>query len=58
MSDVKYKTGIGFLLATLGRRTEYSWGQFLRRHDITTAEFTALTVISSNNGLTQNYAIL
>lgn len=53
MSNVKYKTGIGFLLATLGRKTEYNWGQFLKRHDITTAEFTALSVISTNSGLTQ-----
>lgn len=45
--EVNYKTGIGFLLSTLGRKTEYIWNTFLQDHDITTSEFTALSLLSS-----------
>ena len=53
MSGVKYKSGTGFLLATLGRRVESLWSIFLKEHDITTAEFTALAVLDAQGPRTQ-----
>jgi DNA-binding MarR family transcriptional regulator len=53
MSSVKYKSGTGFLLATVGRRVEFLWSTFLREHGITTAEFTALAVLDSRGSCTQ-----
>lgn len=34
------------MLATLGRRTERSWGAFLGERGLSTAEFTAVTVLA------------
>jgi DNA-binding MarR family transcriptional regulator len=45
MNEVNYKTGLGFLLSTLGRKAEYLWNAFLQAHDISTAEFTALSFL-------------
>lgn len=54
---VKFHRRAGFLLATLGRRSERSWGAFLRERGLSTAEFTAMTVVaeagSPANGINQ-----
>lgn len=53
MSDVNYRSGTGFLLATLGRRVEFLWSTFLKEHGITTAEFTAVAVLDTQGPRTQ-----
>ena len=48
MSDVVapvFRRRTGFLLATLGRRTETAWSSFLRGQSISNAEFSALGVL-------------
>lgn len=46
MSDgVNFRRGASFLLATIGRRAEREWNQYLRSEGITTAQFTAMAVL-------------
>jgi len=42
---VKFRRNPSFLLATLGRRAEHEWNQYLRSEGITTAQFTAMAVL-------------
>lgn len=42
---VKFHRNPSFLLATLGRRAEHEWNQYLRSEGITTAQFTAMAVL-------------
>lgn len=42
---VKFRRNASFLLATLGRRAEHEWNQYLRSEGITTAQFTAMAVL-------------
>jgi|HubBroStandDraft_1064217.scaffolds.fasta_scaffold39780_3 DNA-binding MarR family transcriptional regulator len=46
MSDgVKFHRNASFLLATVGRRAEHEWNQYLRNEGTTTAQFTAMAVL-------------
>lgn len=45
-SDVKYRQGASFLLATLGRRVERAWATHLTEQGITTAQFTAMAALA------------
>lgn len=45
-SDVKYRQGASFLLATLGRRAERAWATHLTEQGITTAQFTAMAALA------------
>ncbi|WP_202879652.1 MarR family winged helix-turn-helix transcriptional regulator [Serinicoccus kebangsaanensis] len=42
---MSFRRRAGFLLATVGRRTEAAWGGFLRSRGMTNAEFAALAVL-------------
>ncbi len=42
---VKFRRNASFLLATIGRRAEREWSQYLRNEGITTAQFTAMAVL-------------
>lgn len=42
---VKFRRNASFLLATIGRRAEHEWNQYLRNEGITTAQFTAMAVL-------------
>jgi DNA-binding MarR family transcriptional regulator len=42
---VKFRRNASFLLATLGRRAEHEWSQYLRGEGVTTAQFTAMAVL-------------
>ena len=62
MSDpVKHRRHASFLLATIGRRAEHAWNQYLRDQGITTAQFTAMAILveaeTSQSGLANLMAI-
>lgn len=42
---LSFRRRAGFLLATVGRRTDAAWGGFLRSRGMTNAEFAALAVL-------------
>lgn len=46
VSDVKYRHGASFLLATLGRRTEREWAILMAERGVTTAQFTAMAALA------------
>lgn len=44
-----FRRRTGFLLATLGRRTESTWSAFLRERGLSNSEFSALAVLADES---------
>lgn len=58
LRGVKFRRNVSFLLATIGRRAEHEWNQYLRKEGITTAQFTAMAVLVESEASQRSLANL